>query len=159
MNSIQKKRLQKLVDFLEKVPSKHFNLDIVAFDKDGCNNIDFIKNMKKIAKGEKIKCGTAGCAIGWMPVIFRDFKYIVDSSRSYCFPEQSYFDIINTKTNLTNAKAIKEFFGLDSKEVGWLFLPSNYNVGSKHNVINRIKKFIQQGHIPQKKLLGCVDWY
>lgn len=158
MNSVQKKRLQKLVDFLEGVPSKHFNLSVIGYDEDGCNHIDFTKNMKKIAKGEKIKCGTVGCAIGWMPVIFKDFKYIVDIRGNSCSGE-SYFNVINKNTNLINGKAVNEFFGLDEKETGWLFLPSNYNNESKRNVINRIKKFIKEDKISEKNINSVIEWY
>lgn len=134
MKAVYKKRLQKLADFLETIPSKHFNLDYIAMDNDGCNLENYSKKMKQIGKGEKVKCGAVGCAIGWMPIVFRDFKY----------DGKGEFKIINVKTESTNQRAASQFFGLDQKQCGYLFLPDNYKKGYKHHVVARIRKFIEE---------------
>lgn len=56
MKKVHKDRLLKLADFLEKLPRKKFDYDVVTRGED--------------IPRKELDCGTVGCAIGWCPVVF-----------------------------------------------------------------------------------------
>jgi len=120
MNKVQKARLQKLADFIRTVPKKHFDLNyyIIGYPQD-------IFELKKT--NFKKECGTTACAVGWMPTIFKKF-----SGMDFGWPEET---------------EIEAFFGINTDEYSYLFIPDKYPYGrrGKVSVANRIENFLEKG--------------
>lgn len=118
-----KKRLLKLAAFLEKLPAKKFNLNVVV-EGEGLPN-------------HKTKeCGATACAIGWCPrALPNAAKYIDDNVvpigclNSY----QSY-----EQTGM-------ELFDITYDQSDFLFSPSRYPESHRSNkyVAARIKTFVK----------------
>lgn len=105
MTSIQKKRLARFINFLRKVPRSNFNMEhwIVA---DGETSQEVICDLKQH------KCGTAGCAVGWMPVFNpKVFKY-----------DMFWNAIVLNENNLIlNVDAAIEYFGIKAEVARQIF--------------------------------------
>lgn len=130
---MNKKRMLKLADFLENVVPKHrFDLCIIAKEND---------------KGEKPgpnTCGTAGCAIGWMPNVFpRLCQYVERDWFSYLLRVE------NKETRSKDFKAAEEIFDINSQSSSYLFNPVYYgHKKGKMTVAKRIRKFVEADGIP-----------
>jgi hypothetical protein len=120
---MNKERLLKLADFLDKVSPEHFKLDCWA-------ERGFRKN----------KCNTTACACGWATVCFRNSK---DKLRLTNIGVLYY-----TKSGFTlyNFSAAAEFFDIAYNKAFDSFHPGSYEKfhrGPKH-VAKRIRKFVEQ---------------
>lgn len=60
MNAIQKKRLKKWIEFVEKVPTGKFQFSTWGFDR----------VTREKMQPDLHRCTTVGCAAGWLPTIF-----------------------------------------------------------------------------------------
>lgn len=121
------RRLQKLADFIEKVPRERFDLSIIA----KTNTNGQLPTPKT--------CGTAGCAMGFTPCVFpKDIRY----KRLYNTPN---LDVIDND-GCSNFDLAERFFGLTIDEASYLFLPDFYpkNRRGRVSVANRIRSFTKK---------------
>ena len=150
----QKERLLKLADFLESLPRRKFDLTLIA------------STNSKAETPSLNTCGTAACAIGWMPNVFpRACKYedVVLPKNEYDFDYRNYNNLtVEGKGNyddLTDFQLAEAFFGLDPNkyESEFLFDPESYNYHRRGNksVAARIRKFAN-GEITQKDINEAV---
>lgn len=105
MKWYHRKRLNKLADFLDKLPSTQFNISTWVSRQD-----------------DEHKCGTVCCAIGWCPKVFpKQWKwswyfYPYPSPRADGeFPNRSAFDTAS------------DFFGISNADSRSIFTSSAYN--------------------------------
>lgn len=118
-----KNRLLRLAEFLEKLPREKFDLSFFT----GADGLDD-------APGPG--CGTAGCAIGWMPNAFpRDCKYVEDS-----FGGITITSMDGSKDHFNLAE---DFFGLSRNESSYLFTTDYYKRGRRgpKSVAKRLREF------------------
>lgn len=144
LNKRAKERLAKLADFIEKVvPSQHFNMEI--FVEGDCK---VLKEVAKTGKPQKEKdrdCGSACCAIGWLPALFpRSFKWKDNNDLN------DYFDIIHKESGKEAFEGAEEFFSINDDQSQYLFDPWSYQAGRNGNkirkstVINRLRRFVKE---------------
>jgi len=125
---MNKKRLLKLADFLEKeVPNQNFHLCYV-----GRGSVEDIS---------KYRCGSSACAMGWLPAVFpRTFKWLYQSS--------IHTGVTHTKIiNKYLADIVINFFQINILELHYLFYPGFYRSkrNGKRAVITRIRCFVKTG--------------
>lgn len=96
MNKIQARRLEKLATHLESGKLGHKKFDFSTYNNSGTN-----------------KCGTAGCAIGELPILApRDWKF-----DSMGFPK------LRDSVSFIITNDVMDYFGLDEQEAHRLFYP------------------------------------
>lgn len=132
MTHVTKQRLLKLATFLRSVDRRLFNLH--HFVKG--NNVCGLKKQDK-------NCGTAACAVGYLPVVFpRYVKYTLKEGRIelQLKKDSAYFDYYAFSI-------AQEFFNLTYTEIHYLFDPAKYPAGRRGpiSVANRIEKFVKDG--------------
>lgn len=110
---MNRRRLLKLATFLDTIPLKKFNFDIIASVGE--------KPMMEALKAGNRKCGTVGCAIGWLPAAFpRSFKW--DD------PGTVYPHVRLTRDGIVaDFEAAALFFGISRDDASWLFVPNNWS--------------------------------
>ena len=136
MNHVEKKRLIKLADFLDKLPRKKF---------------DFGHIVKGYDKPRKtLDCGSVACAIGWCPVIFpRLVKYAPPAAYSI-----GDYEVIPKDGACEGAffGSTERLFGIDREEALGLFepgeqdridLPFTGNRATPKQVAKNIRRFIK----------------
>lgn len=165
MEQIYKDRLLHLADFLEKkVPDKHFDLNHIVFDKDGCNWHTLKDKLNQVLEKKETSCGAVACCIGWMPGAFpQDFIWaalkiqnIKTGSWTWVAAEE-FFGLRDIYIKVLNDDDIKIFISkLDGEDVyntdfdalDYLFMPYTYEnydiVPSKRNAIKRIRSLVSQ---------------
>ena len=103
---VQRKRMQKLIDFLwELKPGRFFFGNYIQHYIEGYG------------------CGTVACALGWCPAVFPRHW---GARRGV--PAMEYFPVLKGKLS-TFGSAI-EFFGLDAEEADALFYSERDGVGA-----------------------------
>lgn len=142
MNTIQKKRLLKLADFLEnQADPRKFDLGVFIGDSDEDSERDIVDPRKELRPKEGF-CGTVGCAIGHCPLVFpRHAEYKNDGYGWSVGAKDT--DASDDETNFHWAGT---FFGLTRTEVAYLFDPGFYpgdRQGVK-SVANRIRYFVRK---------------
>jgi hypothetical protein len=140
MKYFQKQRLLKLADFLESLPRGRFDLSIIG---------------KHNSKGElptPTSCGTAACAIGWTPVVFP--RHCCYTACFYGKPNE--LSVASKETGERDFGFAEPFFGLDSSESAYLFMPDSYPKGrrGKKSVVDRIRKFVS-GNVSREEIENC----
>lgn len=137
-----KNRLLKLANFLESIPPQQFNLSVIV----EAEVLDKVPSKKTI---KQKTCGTAGCAIGYCPVVFRNVKYekcdyldYLDGDIVVKFPNCEVYD--------TNFEGAEQFFGISAKQAEYLFMPDAYHPSKRgpKSVAARIRAFVnREGYI------------
>lgn len=122
--AVGRKRLAKLADFLEIVPSKRFGMTMWAY-----TNNQFVLNNK----GEPVvttapECRTSACALGWATAVFpRELALRVIPINpkcrcSICRLENRVADVVLRKDpNKEGFAAAEEFFSLSEEQALTLF--------------------------------------
>lgn len=123
-------RLLKLADFLEAMPEEKFDFNIIAIEKG--------KPMLEALAAGHTKCGTAGCAIGWMPAVW---------------PEELYWegaqglDVADGKGNV-NFTVATAFFEISMSDADFLFMPGVSDLVESvkpAEVAAQIREFVANG--------------
>lgn len=139
MNTVERKRLEKLIQFLDNLLPERFNFgDVVShLDRNSCNSV----------------C----CAIGWTPAIFPRMVHWAGVSvyyvalgkpragKPYERPFETYVDV-----------AVK-LFGLPYKPARWLFTPNLQDLLSKDLPICSQRASPQEVAAMLRKFLKLVD--
>lgn len=120
---MNKKRLLKLADFLEKLPRKLFDIGII---REGTHT-----NLE-----EAMECGTKACAVGWCPTVFPRLCKVKESQI-----------VSTTKRNLKNFALARNLFDLNHVESAYLFT-SNSDYSAKMTA-RRIRAFVERGGLPK----------
>lgn len=135
MKHFHKKRLLKLADFLDKLPTQKFRFDVFAIE-DG-------KPMLEALEAGEANCGTVACAIGWMPAIFpRQIKW-----QPYLH-DKKYKDIVfKGREELDGAfETARVFFGIEERKTVYkLFDPVWSELGhhaTPKQVAQHIREFL-----------------
>lgn len=129
---MHKKRLEKIVEKLETVPKREFNM----------------------SRWYQTNCNTVGCAIGHacqIPSFKRaGFKLHVYSNNtltnetqwapSYYYKEEDY--------TFGGWDGIERFLQINYDEALYLFCEESYDKPTKTNIIKRLRKFIKEGGMP-----------
>lgn len=142
MKQLHKDRLLKLAEHLERIPNKKFNLSSWIQTVNGpANQNGFTKH----------SCGTAACAVGYLPVVFPkyfEYNYLDSYSPRLRYKTKAVLD-------LDGFFGATHFFGLSEDQAFNLFMPSNYprDRQGKTSVARRIRDFVNNpdkydGHIP-----------
>ena len=151
MNAYQRKRLEKLAEFLKTIPPKKFdmemwmdtNLEMTEGTADGDVPVD--ANV----------CGTAGCAMGWATTIpsFRKAGLRLFRNRTFfrdCLVSACHVALVDKKTGRRTALefwAAADFFGISVGKAAELFSPDHYTEKQMKNpkfVSKRITNFLKQ---------------
>ena len=108
MNQIQRKRLQKMSEFLKKG------------DFNGIKSFYFGNYVCAVVKEDGHVCGSAACAIGMLPLAFPDvFSYYFDEGRATGLVME------DIPYMAWGAYHIDRFFGISPSEYRLLFIPGN----------------------------------
>jgi hypothetical protein len=130
-------RLLQLADFLDKLPEEKFDFGTIAKQSG--------KPMLEALAAGHVKCGTVGCAIGWLPAVFPDqFKWV----RSAFNDELT---VLTKETDELNFDAAAEFFGIGYSQADYLFMPGYEDDGysgladeaKATEVAAHIRKFVE----------------
>lgn len=150
LTRVGKQRLLKLANFLENLPASQFNLDVIV-EAESLNKVPSKTTVKQKT------CGTAGCGIGYCPVVFRDVKYSEDSYDGEIvvkFPNCEDLDD-------TNFNGAEQFFGITYKQAEYLFMPGAYHVSKRgpKSVAARIKAFVNRdGYIKPNTMAFNLEY-
>lgn len=115
MTPIQRKRLIRYANFLNRLPSKHFDLNVICrADKNPIAELKDIEN----------SCGTTACAYGHLPVF---------NPRVFAFCRNKYgtrwgnLNVVKKGENESlNFKPATEYFGITLDQAIKLFSPNHY---------------------------------
>lgn len=151
-----KNRLLKLANFLESIPPQQFNLSVIV----EAEVLDKVPSKKTI---KQKTCGTAGCAIGYCPVVFRGVKYkenddvydVTDIAVQFPVPDCS--DGVDE-----NFSGAEQFFGISGKQAEYLFMPDAYHPSKRgpKSVAARIKAFVNRdGYIKPNTKAFKQEYY
>jgi hypothetical protein len=144
------RRLLKLADFLAALPREKFDFSQIVEQKG--------KPMLQALKAGKTRCGTVGCAIGWMPAVFpRHLKWGEDfrGSGTYLGVYFRNSDPESFSGEPIDFQVAEQFFGITEDETQWLFLPDYYSgerdadnglsdSATPKAVARHIRKFVQE---------------
>lgn len=145
-------RLLKLASFLKTVKPSLFDLgDILTpqiiteqvydeYTDDYYDEEDYIYNIEGLKK-QKEDCGTAACAIGYLPVAMPGhFKYIVK-------PNYVQVRLRGRKSYDKIWSDVREFFNITADISDYLFMPGHYpmNYQGPLDVALRIERFARTG--------------
>lgn len=116
-------RLEKLADFLYTVPRQKWDFATIMDLGDN-------EPLVALAAGNK-KCGTAGCAVGWAPALFRrDLKWEKTSSWSHnmlvVFRDPALRRAAKKSPTGELWGTVGAYFGLTYRESLYLFNPGGY---------------------------------
>lgn len=122
MTSVQRKRFIRYANFMNRLPVKHFNLNMIC--SAGLNPIHELLD-------EENSCGTTACALGHLPVF---------NPRVFVFRRNGYlgrwgnYGIGNKKTGCSDSfETAEEYFGITQKQLRDLFEPKSYPVSDWNN--------------------------
>jgi hypothetical protein len=134
---VNKKRLLKLADFIEKLPNKKLHMEFVARpDKKG-----------KI----RLECDSAACAMGWSPVVFPKLvKYTEDLNNTSDYDLEEHLDVYVKvgRDTLYDSEAMAELFGIRQYDAERLFGAGNKYYHTPKQVSKGLRKFIETGKVP-----------
>lgn len=120
------KRMLKLADFLDELPRQKFDFRVI-----------FTQGTKpplEALRAGAHRCGTVGCAIGWMPAVFpRDVKW-----SSWADRDVAQGVCLRSAAQEIDFEAAAVFFGLDIKESEYLFSPNGSMMKSDEIIEHRI---------------------
>lgn len=122
-------RLLKLADFLDALPEEKFDFATIA--KEGGKPM-----LEALAAGH-LKCGTVGCAIGWMPAIWPDELHWTEAYKGS-------LDVTDGKANF-NFTAAAEFFEIRPEQADYLFMPGYSDLdefATPADVAAHIRRFV-----------------
>jgi hypothetical protein len=128
MKALYRKRLLKLADFLDALPREKFDFGVIT-RVDG-------KPMREALKAAHERCGTVGCAIGWMPVVFPQLVMWDDD----------HGVVLKSDPWVLDFECAKEVFNLTDYESGRLFMPLASGLGrdaTPKQVARHIRKFVR----------------
>ena len=98
-------------------------------------------------KNNGFDCGTAGCAMGELPLIWKQFKYDEEDGHLY---------VVDSDGDILENEGVQEFFGLTFEEYMHIFDYSNdkglvyedsgtlYSSASRDEMIDNLKLFINK---------------
>lgn len=125
---MRKDRLRVLAKYLKTVPEKHFDIDIIAEEDGG-----------KIINGaiREVGCGTAACAMGWIPSI-PEFRKL--GARLIFQPYGTCFRYRDRDGDYSSAAAL---FRISHDQSHHLFNPDSYDKSpTPMDVVKRIEEMI-----------------
>lgn len=129
------KRLLKLADFLDTLPLAKFDFGVIA-QQEG-------KPMRAALRAGKTRCGTVGCAIGWMPAVFpRGLRW--DERRYKSYPDV----VLRSDPDCIDFAAAATWFGITRSAAEQLFTPGAGYSGLPENatpkqVARHIRKWVR----------------
>jgi hypothetical protein len=159
---VQFKRLEKLEQHLRRGKLAHKKFDFGCFNSDISFDYTYGEKEKNYDSPRNI-CGTAGCALGECPAVFKQWKFVKDQ-----------VVLKNSPHGVHPFADARDFFGLDVDECEHLFNPDSQqpniyggkclnDTASRIQVAANIRAFInlkklelEKGKIEKKisKLLG-----
>jgi hypothetical protein len=110
---IQFKRLEKLEQHLRKGKLAHKKFDFGCFNSDISYDSSYGEREKNYDSPRNI-CGTAGCALGECPAVFKQWKFIKDQ-----------VVLKGSQHGVHPFADARDFFGLDVDEAEHLFNPDS----------------------------------
>jgi hypothetical protein len=130
MKAVYRKRLLKLAAFLDTLPREKFDFAVVTrIGK---------KPMLEALKAGHERCGTVGCAIGWMPAVF---------PRLVRWDENNYVCLKGDVDDYNADRyAAERFFDLSDDEASCLFVPESSGLGAlatPKQVARHIRQFVR----------------
>lgn len=149
MNTRQLQDFRTLIEFIKKIPEKHFDMDYFTYSSKKKSEGEIAKDLYRI--GTELSpgdCGTVGCVIGFLPVCFpKDFYYSNRWSIS-----DSFVEIVPWLTNaqIYGFEAAMTFFDISDEEASNLFDPGEYPLlddntyVTKTQVIERMENFLSE---------------
>ena len=124
LSAVSKRRLTKLADFLDGLRlSKSRRFDLTEW-------------------GNKTECSTAACAVGWATTI-PSFRKAGFKTKQLEYSPESEGRFCPTYRSHSGFKAACEFFGLDRRQVDYLFTTEGYKQPTKSAVVRRIRAFVK----------------
>lgn len=118
MTPVQRKRLKRYIAFLRKVPQEHFNMRYwVTYNGILPTSGDVLCSLKNGT------CGTAGCAIGWLPVYNpKVFKY----GKASLYTNFNRVRLI-ANPRKSGANAATSYFGIEPEVASQIFVEMDAN--------------------------------
>lgn len=115
MTQVQRKRFIRYANFLNRLSSKHFNLDVVCSAGEN--------PMLELLDKEN-SCGTVACAYGHLPIFNpRVFEYYTNGYRGRW---GTHNVVTKGKHNFDEFEAATEYFGITREQATELFEPRKY---------------------------------
>lgn len=152
MKTFQKRRLLKLAEFLHDMPRAKFDFRTIF-------NQGTKPPLEALAAGAH-RCGTVGCAIGWMPAALPSVaKWTYMDVSSYGEPKKLVVAdiVLREDEQCSDFRAAERAFGITYDESCWLFSPfggggtfggsNSHNVGHRataKQVARHIRKFVER---------------
>lgn len=147
MKHYHKQRMQKIIDFLRRLPPENFNLaefvTIKNFEDIAGDDEAVEKEVKNLFSAtESHNCGTTACVCGYLPVVFpRHFKY-------------KGADIVPKCGTYDKWDIPRVFLGINSLSAfEYLFFITSYHPSKRgpKSVASRLEKVLRNdGKIPEK---------
>lgn len=138
MNRTQASRMLTLAYFLKtRVADENFSLK--SWCSHGARLAERGEAVEKVL--ENPPCGTTACAVGYLPTIFRDWKWIKEETK-YAFLPYTRPAWIKATEGGHSVQNSKEFFGIDTDE--WDRLFGAGNVRSPKEEALELEKFCEE---------------
>lgn len=124
-------RLLKLADFLDTLPRAKFDFGVVTHEGG--------KPMREALKAGKTRCGTVGCAIGWMPAVWPravKWRYFTAGLPCVVLAGESYQTAFYTAA---------KWFDITYEQAAELFHPAHSSLSESatpKQVARHIRKFV-----------------
>lgn len=127
---MNRKRLLKLADFIEKLPKHKLDMDTVG-ELRGSKRMNFKE------------CKSAACAMGWTPAVFPSLvKWRYDRTIPVVYVE--------SPTAIDKA-AMQEIFDIDDIDADILFGPARRNYTTPKQVAKGIRRYVKTGRLPSTR--------
>ena len=145
MNTYQRKRLEKLAEFLKTVPSEKFDMELWMDTK--------AATARSPDPVDANACGTVGCAMGWATTIpsFRKAGLRLFHINDYLgrLSSACHIALVDKKTGHISSdfSAAADFFGISISESEKLFSPDHYKENQRKNpkfVSKKITNFLKK---------------
>lgn len=138
---MNKKRLLKLANFIEKLPNKRLNMNVVALSN---------------AKGKMgyKECGSVACAMGWTPAVFPKLVKWIECSGgnelNVCMTHEEAREWLRGNGSLANNSAMVELFDIPYLDADYIFGLSKSKYHTPKQVAEGIRKYVKTGEIPNE---------
>jgi len=135
---MNRERLLKLADFLDKLPEEVFDLSILTEVSDPVSyggRVNLKSMLEETIKNEFKPCGAVACAIGWMPACFPG-ELVWDCRSDVMLKDQSAWNFL----------AMQKFLGIELRDCDELFSIFGYTElnPSPQDVAAKIRGFVNE---------------
>jgi hypothetical protein len=131
LSAVSRKRIAKLATFIKNLKSEKLDMGQVAYIGDSGNM-------------DPKKCNSAGCAMGWSPIVFPDLLEYRKPTK-----ESKVWDIrLKRKKKVLNYEAISEVLGIPDDDAAHLFCSGRTVYDTPAQVSAGLLQYAKDGMVP-----------